>query len=223
MGYQPMFLNSNHGLVAHATNSLPISSADGITWHVDTSIISSEAASPGPSRRWFLGLSPSGGCDPPASPEHRPTRNASPARAIDTVEHAARPDPVFEQMRDWAAAPISSTRRNLFYINQDSVPRDGTAPVTTAAPEDVFWDRFAKSMTSRAEEQDKRLHWVEGLKAQAAQLRLQSILMGPTPKALVDGQLLGEGDVVANFRVLRIQPRGITIEREGVRLEILFK
>jgi hypothetical protein len=43
------------------------------------------------------------------------------------------------------------------------------------------------------------------------------------PKALIDGELVGEGDVVAGFRVLKIGARGIVIEREGIVLEILMK
>jgi hypothetical protein len=44
--------------------------------------------------------------------------------------------------------------------------------------------------------------------------------MGETPKALIDGELVGEGDMVGSFRVLRIEPRRIIVERDGVRLEI---
>jgi hypothetical protein len=44
--------------------------------------------------------------------------------------------------------------------------------------------------------------------------------MGPNPRAVINGELVGEGDVVAEFRVLKIEARRIVIEREGIRLEI---
>ena len=54
-------------------------------------------------------------------------------------------------------------------------------------------------------------------------MKLQSTMMGPQPKALVNGELVGEGDVVAAFRVLKIEARRIIVEREGIRLEIQMK
>jgi len=44
--------------------------------------------------------------------------------------------------------------------------------------------------------------------------------MGASPKALVNGQLVGVGDVVASFRVCKIEARRIVVEREGIKLEI---
>ena len=40
---------------------------------------------------------------------------------------------------------------------------------------------------------------------------------------MINGKLIAEGDVVASFRVLKIEPRRIIVEREGIRLEILMK
>jgi hypothetical protein len=114
--------------------------------------------------------------------------------------------------------------RNLFYIDPTVFPPDGTKPITNVAVERGFWDDLAKSVAFRSEEEGKRQQRVDALKWQAAQLHLQSILLdAQQPKALVDGQLLKEGDVVANFRVLKIQARGIVLEREGIKLEVQFK
>jgi len=48
-------------------------------------------------------------------------------------------------------------------------------------------------------------------------------MMGPQPKALVNGEFVGEGSVVASFRVLKIEARRMIVEREGIRLEIVMK
>jgi hypothetical protein len=47
--------------------------------------------------------------------------------------------------------------------------------------------------------------------------------MSASPKAVIGGEMVGEGSVVAEFRVLRIEPRRIIIEREGIKLEIPMK
>jgi hypothetical protein len=86
-----------------------------------------------------------------------------------------------------------------------------------------FWDELAKSMTSHADVKKERQILVENLARQASQLRLQSTIMSASPKAVIDGGLVGEGDVVASFRVLRIEPRRITVEREGIKLAIQTK
>lgn len=127
-----------------------------------------------------------------------------------------------------ASVPISPIRRNIFYINLDRFPQDGSKPVTSAGPvsgasNEGFWDRLAKSGALRADDQDNRSPLVGGLQWQAAQLHLQSILMGPTPKVMVDGRLLKEGDVVAGFRVVKITARGILLERDGSKFEVAFK
>ncbi len=127
-----------------------------------------------------------------------------------------------------ASVPISPIRRNIFYINLDRFPQDGSKPMTSAGPvsgasNEGFWDRLAKSGAFRAEDQDSRSPQVGGLQWQAAQLHLQSILMGPTPKVMVDGRLLKEGDVVAGFRVVKITARGILLERDGSKFEVAFK
>jgi len=48
-------------------------------------------------------------------------------------------------------------------------------------------------------------------------------MMGPVPKAMIDGQLVGEGSVVADFRVLKIESRKVIVEREGIMLAIQMK
>jgi hypothetical protein len=55
--------------------------------------------------------------------------------------------------------------------------------------------------------------------------------MGAVPKAVVNGEMVGEGSVAASgagdtrvsFRVLKIEARRIIVEREGIKLEIQMK
>jgi hypothetical protein len=125
-------------------------------------------------------------------------------------------------LRDWMDAPSVPLGRNLFAINLERFPQDGTrtSASTNAAG---FWDELAKSMTFRADVRKERQILVENLQQQASQLRLQSTMMGATPKAVIDGELVGEGEFVASFRVLRIEARRIIVEREGIKLEIQMR
>ena len=82
---------------------------------------------------------------------------------------------------------------------------------------------MAKSMANRADAKTKRQTYVSNLQAEAARLRVQSTVMGAQPKALINGDLVKEGDVVASFRVLKIEARRIIVEREGIKLEIQMK
>jgi hypothetical protein len=68
------------------------------------------------------------------------------------------------------------------------------------------------------------------IRAAARRLLLQSTVMGSQPKAMVNGQLVAEGDLVkpvtgeedvaAWFRVLRIEPQRIIVERDGIKLTV---
>ena len=89
--------------------------------------------------------------------------------------------------------------------------------------DDGFWARLEKSLALQADQRDKRENQQANYIKAAAQLKLQSTIMGPQPKALVNGELVGEGDVVAEFRVQKIEARRVIVEREGIRLEIQMK
>jgi hypothetical protein len=129
-----------------------------------------------------------------------------------------------EAMRDWLAKPVTPVSRNLFAIRMDHFPlAAGTSGSGSATTQQTFWEALAKSVNTRADAMEKRQNLIQNLRDQAGQLELQSIVMGAKPKALVDGELVGEGDVVASFRVLKIESRRIIVEREGIRLEIQMK
>ena len=78
-------------------------------------------------------------------------------------------------------------------------------------------------MTFQADVRKERQILIENLHQQASQLRLQSTMMGAVPKAVINGELVEEGEVVAAFRVLKIEARRIIVEREGIKLEIQMR
>jgi hypothetical protein len=129
-----------------------------------------------------------------------------------------------DALSEWLAKPITPISRNLFAVRIDNFPlATGKSGLDSGTAQQTFWDALAKSVSNHADQMEKRQNLIANLRTQASQMELQSIVMGAKPKALVDGELVGEGDVVASFRVLKIEPRRIIVEREGIRLEILMK
>jgi hypothetical protein len=129
-----------------------------------------------------------------------------------------------DALQQWLGKPIVPMSRNLFAIRMDHFPlAAGAVGSDSATTQQTFWEALAKSVNTRADQMEKRQNLIQNLKDRASQMELQSIVMGPKPKALVNGELVGEGDVVASFRVLKIESRRIIVEQEGIRLEIQMK
>jgi hypothetical protein len=162
--------------------------------------------------------------------------NGAPAQSADTTGAAASTGTVSATFQGWLRAPVAPVSRNLFYINLEQFPRAKGGPASVPAPaagaserEGILQENPAQQAKSpggpseESEEPESEMSAADRVARQAGRLHLQSVLMGTTPRAMIDGQLLAEGDVVANFRVLKIEARGITVEREGIKLEVLFK
>jgi hypothetical protein len=128
-------------------------------------------------------------------------------------------------LEEWLGTPIPSISRNLFVIRYEYFPATDRLRPADSRTENMenFWDQLAKSMSARADQLEKRQHLIQNLRREASRLQFQSTVMGLNPKALVNGELVGEGDVVASFRVIKIEARKMVVEREGIRLEILMK
>ncbi len=137
------------------------------------------------------------------------------------------PKRVMQKLRDWMSKPVPPVSRNLFSTNLDFFPRDGSRkgePGTNNAVADgSFWSNLEKSLLVQADLKDKRDTLQANYEAEAGKLRLDSIVMGQTPKAMIDGKLVSEGDVVALFAVQRIEARRIIVERDGFRFEITMR
>ena len=143
---------------------------------------------------------------------------------------------VSADLQGWLQSPVAPVTRNIFYINLDQFPRatgatamPGAAVAGASGTEMLLEGNPAQQAKSPAglveepEEPESEMSAADRVARQAGRLHLQSVLMGPSPRAMIDGQLLGEGEIVANFRVLKIEARGITVEREGIKLEVVFK
>jgi hypothetical protein len=144
------------------------------------------------------------------------------AALADNLRGPVKTNTTFAALQEWQKKPTSPLlSRNLFVVNYDFFPQDGSKPAPLRVPQgDGFWDHVAKSLTARADQKKEREVLVENLRLQAAQLKVQSTVMGASPKALINGELVGVGGVVASFRVAKIEARKIVVEREGIKLEL---
>jgi hypothetical protein len=177
----------------------------GVMW---ARLVGGSAAGPRAATASDVAAARSGAAGPTGAPDV--LRGAGPANAR-----------ALASLQEWVRKPIVPLSRNLFVVNYDYFPQDGSKPAPLRAPHgDGFWDQVAKSMTQRADQKREREVLVENLRLQAAQLKVQSTVMGASPKALINGRLVGEGAVVASFRVSKIEARKIVVEREGIKLEL---
>lgn len=57
----------------------------------------------------------------------------------------------------------------------------------------------------------------------ASAMTLASTILSATPKAIIDGQLVQVGDTIKGFQVKQISSRAVTLERDGVSVELEMK
>lgn len=120
----------------------------------------------------------------------------------------------------WLTTPASSGVRNLFAMRPELLP--ALAGSGTNGPKEIS-DQTAKSQAPEADQERARRVLVEEMRRLAAKLELQSTMMGREPRALINGSFVAEGETIDGFRVLKIDVRRVIVEREGVKLEVLFK
>ena len=131
-----------------------------------------------------------------------------------------RPAETGPSLQQWVRQPIGPLTRNPFAIPFDRYPRDGSKTTAQSAQENGYWDLLRKSMSSRADQLEQRQILVDNIRIAAEALKLESTIVGPTPGAIVNGQMVREGSDIAGFHVLKIEARQVVVEREGVKLAV---
>ena len=132
--------------------------------------------------------------------------------------------PASRSLLEWTRKPITGTKRNLFAIKLDYFPVDGSRPMFSGDDTDGFWDQLAKSLAAKADLEKARGFLLANLAAQASRLDLQStVIRDGKPTAMVNGTLVQEGDTIEGFRIVMIEAKRIVVEREGIKLQVVFK
>ena len=131
----------------------------------------------------------------------------------------------------WLGEPIKTLDRNLFEFKGEFYPRSSEAAVATAhvIEDGLFWDQLAKSLSARADSKKQRQIRVDNLQQAASKLRVQSTIMGPSPRAMVDGRMTRLGGTVeadagsgssVTFKVVKVEARRLIVERDGLKFEV---
>jgi hypothetical protein len=98
--------------------------------------------------------------------------------------------------------------RDPFQIDPSGFPRVEKPEVIQVAE---------KSDTEPVDEKSE----AAALVAKAAHgLSLQTTILGDTPRALINGQLLAPGDKIRGFELKKVLPREVTLEMNGVELRL---
>ncbi|MGD0463810.1 MAG: hypothetical protein ABSB74_15085 [Tepidisphaeraceae bacterium] len=159
---------------------------------------------------------------PPAAASGATAQVDSPP-AVWSVPTAWRPAGEAVSLQQWARQPIRPLIRNPFTIPLDDYPRDGTGVADGGTSQTGYWDLVGKSLSSRADQQEQRQILIDNVRIAAASLKLQSTILGAHRGAMVNGNMVREGDNVAGFRVVNIEARQVIVEREGIKLALLME
>jgi len=137
--------------------------------------------------------------------------------SANTLYRPVNPDVSLQQ---WVRQPTGPLGRNPFVIPLDFYPRDGGKAGDDGPAGNSYWDLLRKSMSAQADQQEQRQILVDNIRIAAGALKLQSTIMGAQPGAMVNGEMVREGNYVSGFRVVKIEPREIIIEQQGITLAV---
>ena len=133
--------------------------------------------------------------------------------------HPAEADASLQLGRVNRSGPSAETPSSFHWIISQPTAQKTTDPASAVAG---YWNLVGKSMSSRADQQEQRQVLIDNVRLAAESLKLESTILGAAPAAMVNGQLVREGSVVDGFRVLKIEPRQLIVEREGVKLAVMM-
>jgi hypothetical protein len=126
-------------------------------------------------------------------------------------------DPRSPTLADWASQPQGVLSRNLFCVHLDAFPADIAAQVPINGN---GFNQKSFSMTADQAASDRTIPLK--LRERASELMLEGTVLGDHPRAWIGGTLVGVGEIIdsTGFRVVKIESRKITVECQGVRIEI---
>jgi hypothetical protein len=134
------------------------------------------------------------------------------------VDATANKNSETDSLQRWSRQPVRVMDRNVFLVPLDSYPRDGSKISGDSRQGTGFWDHIAKSMSSRADQQEQRQILIDNVKIAAGTLKLQSTMFGDESTAIINGELVHEGSKIGTFRVVKIEMGRVIVEREGIHL-----
>lgn len=102
------------------------------------------------------------------------------------------------------------TDRDLFELRRHLYP-----PAESAEPQGEKPPEVAKSGSEQADERSQERR---AIRSQARSLRLQSTILGATPRAMINGTLLEPGQRIRGFELIRVGSRKAILRKAGVEI-----
>jgi len=131
-----------------------------------------------------------------------------------------------EARRSHLAQMDRRIERDLFKPNLASF-----AFVNGAAVHDVpnqpagpgWFGQVQEWMAMKAQAERQGLIRISVIQTQAEALTVQSTMLGPSPTALVNGQVLRQGDWISGFQVKQIATEYVIVSKDGVNVTLSMK
>ena len=122
-----------------------------------------------------------------------------------------KPASIKDMPRTLARDIFSTTAWDRFALDRPDVEADPEVENTAGSP-----GLFARWGRRLIEQRGTREREMAQLRAELAELELQSTLTGTSRSAYISGRLVHEGDVVRGFLVIRIKDRAVLLRKSGV-------
>lgn len=127
--------------------------------------------------------------------------------------------------QEYIAGMDRKITRDLFKPNPKYLPPAGVMRTRAASTDrkSGLLGMAAQWIKARSGAQRERKEQIEAIRAQAKALSLQSVMLGRSPTAVINGQVLLTGDWINGFRIKAISSDGCVVSKDGVDVELGMK
>jgi hypothetical protein len=116
-------------------------------------------------------------------------------------------------------------RRDIFKPNTELLPSrsraaDNRMEVRVQPREHPIYKRLSEWLKNSRTTERERSARLEAVRAQARGLKLQSVMLGPSSTALINGRVLKKGEWISGFQVQSIASDRCVVTRDGVEVTL---
>lgn len=166
----------------------------------------------------------------------------SASASVSSVEGSGILPPVEDQASDFGdslpASADNDTRReqylmsldrnitrDLFTAHLDFFPRSSSKAVAAdRAPAGPGWfTDVRKRVLAKQQAESEHLARLHAIRAQARELSLTSTILGGSPAAVINGQVVRKGQMIGGFRLESVGSDRCVLSRDGMRVDLMME
>lgn len=136
----------------------------------------------------------------------------TPADRSTTTTPMSKASSVTRRMPEVAVDLSGLVTRDLFAFHGRGYPPVADSGETGHGTNRVTPTKLVLDPADKAKEREK------AIRAEAADLRVQSTILGAQPRALINGQLLAPGEAIQGFKLSEVRPRSVTLTKESIEI-----